>query len=189
MTRLVTGGMIVATTVLVLLSGCERAADNRPPTTGGTTAAPAAAVPIAAGIPDHVWLATAPAGAKTVAEVKKTAAEGADVVVFGRIGGGKAPFVEGRALFMLADRSLASCVEKHGPGCTTPWDYCCEPKEQVRAGTTTIQVVGADGKPLKTGLEGVHGLKPLTEVVIAGKVATAGENVVINATGIYVKTQ
>ncbi len=188
MTRMVTGAMIVAVTTVVLLTGCEKAAEDKTPAKPGATATNTAA-PSAAGIPDSVWLAAAPDGAKAVTDVKKDAATGQDVVVFGRIGGGKVPFVEGRAMFMLADRGLVSCTEKHGPGCTTPWDYCCEPKEQVLAGTTTIQLVGADGKPLKASLEGVHGLKPLSEVVIAGKVASAGDNVVINATGIYVKTQ
>jgi hypothetical protein len=90
-------------------------------------------------------------------------------------------------MFMLADPNLPSCNERHDPGCATPWDYCCEAKETVLESTATVQIVGPDGKPLKLGVEGEHGLKPLTEVVVAGKVLSAGENVVINAVGIYVK--
>jgi hypothetical protein len=172
---------------LLVAAGCEHSATSDTPAQP-SKAAPANATAAAnGGFPAALWLTAEPADAKPVAEVKKTAAAGQDVIVFGRIGGGKDPFVTGRAMFMLADRSVQSCVEKHGPGCTTPWDYCCEPKELVLASTTTVQIVGPDGKPLKVGLASEHGLKPLTEVVIAGKVSSAGENVVIDATGIYVK--
>jgi hypothetical protein len=178
---------VLGVAVLLAATGCERSATSDAPAqpSKATTANAAAATDGA--LPAAVWLATEPADAKPVAEVKKTATAGQNVVVFGRIGGGKEPFVTGRAMFMLADRSMPSCVEKHGPGCATPWDYCCEPKETVLASTTTVQIVGPDGKPLKQGLSGEHGLKPLTDVVIAGEVSSAGENVVIDATGIFIK--
>ena len=174
---------------LLAATGCERSTPSTasvPPSAPAPTAKTQPAGD--AGLPAGVWLTAAPADAKPVAETKKSAAVGQEVVLFGRIGGGKVPFVEGRAMFMLADRSIPSCVEKHGPGCATPWDYCCEPKETVLAGTATVQLVGADGRPLKVGLEGVRGLKPLAEVVVTGKVSSAGENVVIDATGIYIKS-
>lgn len=163
----------------LLLVGCKRAATSQ---TAGNS--PAAAE---SSLPSSLWLANAPANAKPMAEVKKSAAVGQDVIVSGRIGGRKDPFVTGRAMFLLADRSLPSCTEKHGDGCPTPWDYCCETPETILANTGVVQIVGADGKPLKLGLEGLHGLQPLREVVIVGEVSNAGENVVINATGIYLK--
>jgi hypothetical protein len=185
---ILTSVSIVLGTVALALSGCGQAPASQSPAKPTPSSAPASS-PAAAekALPATLWLTAAPADAKPVAEVKKSAKAGQDVVIFGRIGGGREPFVMGRALFMLADRSLPSCVEKHGPGCATPWDFCCEPKETVLASTTTIQVVGPDGKPAKLGLDGVHGLKPLAEVVIAGKVSSAGDSVVIDATGIYVK--
>jgi hypothetical protein len=178
---------VLVAALLLAAAGCE---PSSTPDSAAKPAGAAAAITPAAGdggLPASLWLTTEPTGAKPVAEVKKTATAGQNVVVFGRIGGGKEPFVTGRAMFMLADRSMPSCVEKHGPGCATPWDYCCEPKETVLASTTTVQIVGPDGKPLKQGLSGEHGLKPLTDVVIAGEVSSAGENVVIDATGIFIK--
>jgi hypothetical protein len=176
---------VLGATGLAALIGCEQSAQSGPPAKPSTeTSKPAAAD---SALPATLWLATEPASAKPVAEIKQSAAAGQDVVVFGRIGGSKEPFVSGRAMFTLADRSIPSCVEKHGPGCATPWDYCCEAKDTVLASTITVQVTGADGKPLKTGLSDVHGLKPLTDLVITGKVSSAGSNVVIDAQGIYLK--
>ena len=52
-----------------------------------------------------------------------------------------------------------------------------------------MQVVGADGKPLRAGLSGFAGLKPLSVVTVKGKVSKAGESglLVIDATGLHVK--
>lgn len=171
------------TTLLLVTAGCERSAAPQP-------AAKPAGSPVAAAenaLPAGLWLKAAPADARPVAEVKKSAQAGQDVVVFGRIGGRKDPFVAGRAMFMLADAGIPSCREKHEDGCPTPWDFCCEPKETILAGTTTVQVVDADGKPLKCSLGPEQGLKPLANVVVAGRIASAGDNVVIDATGIYVE--
>jgi hypothetical protein len=174
-------GLVVGLGVLIVGGGCKDSAAPAAPEKAATEAT------TGSGIPDGVWLASSPAGAKAVAEVKKSAAAGQEVVLTGRIGGRKDPFVSGRAMFMLSDRSIPSCEETHGPGCATPWDYCCEPKETVLGGTLTVQIVGADGKPLKTGLEGAHGLKPLAEVVVKGKAVGTGSEMVIDATGIYVR--
>lgn len=178
---------IFGATLVLAVVGCEKSATSgssaKSPTAANASAPPATAE----GLPSAVWLTAEPAGAKPVAEVRTAAEAGQEVVVIGRIAGQTEPFVAGRAIFMLADRSIPSCTEKHGPGCRTPWDFCCEAKETVRAGTATVQIVGPDGKPLKIGLENQRGLKPLADVVIAGKVSTAGDALVIDATGIYVK--
>lgn len=176
--------LVVGSGVLLAASGCKDSAPSGKRPDDATAEAAGTAV---SEIPAELWLASAPPGAQPVAEVKKSAAAGQDVVLFGRIGGRKEPFVSGRAMFMLTDRIIPSCAEKHGPGCRTPWDYCCEPKETVLASTLTVEMVGADGKPLKVGLEGVRGLKPLAEVVIRGKVVGAGDEFVVDATGIYVR--
>jgi hypothetical protein len=177
----ITIAFVLAAALWFAATGCERPSNPPPPPK------PTTAVVASSGLPASLWLTSAPADAKPVVEVKTSAALGQDVVLSGRIGGGKDPFVVGRAMFMLADPTLPSCIERHGPGCPTPWDYCCEPKETVLASTATVQVVDSDGKPLKVGLENEHGLKPLAAVVIAGKVSSVGDSVVINATGIYVK--
>ena len=90
----------------------------------------------------------------------------------------------------VIDASLKACGE--GPvkdECTTPCDYCCEDPKEVAAHSASVQVVGADGKPLRGGLKGVGGLKPLSEVTVKGTVANAADSgvLVVNATAIHVK--
>lgn len=172
-----------------VFGGCQR---STPPSGSGAGDANTAVAPAAGGaetaVPASAFLEKSPDGAKSVEDVKKDAAAGQEVVVRGRIGGRVDPFVEGRAIFTLADESMKSCNELHADQCPTPWDYCCEPKDSLTAKTLTVQLVGSDGRPLKAGLKGQHGLNPLEHVVIAGRVASAAENaVVIDATGIYVE--
>lgn len=164
------------------IAGC----DNKP-TDNETTAAdaPNAQSP---GIPAGVFVNPAPAGAVGVHELKQDKASGGDVVVRGRIGGRARPFVEGAAVFVLTDSALKSCDQRHGDNCKTPWDYCCETPESIAANTATIQIVDADGKPIRVSAEGRHGLKPLAEIVIRGEIARRSEdgNLVINAKEIAV---
>ena len=70
-------------------------------------------------------LASEPAAAKGVIDMKNTAKDGEDIVVIGRIGGDKAPFTQGRASFLIADTSFIACNEKEEPdNSDTPWDFC-----------------------------------------------------------------
>ncbi|MEW6200239.1 MAG: hypothetical protein AB1601_16435 [Planctomycetota bacterium] len=175
---LLLGGML---TIAVAFSGCERAAA---PTAQG-------AAPAAGALPVDLWLATEPAEAVSVRAVKLDAAAGREVAVRGRIGGRKDPFVTGSAVFLLVDKALPTCNEKYEDGCPTPWDYCCEAREDVLASSATVQVVGGDGRPLKVGLQGQHGLVPGAEVVVKGQVAAAEKDgtLVLTARGVYVATK
>lgn len=127
--------------------------------------------------------------AKSVKEAKASASPDGEIVMRGRIGVGKSPFAEGRAVFTIADSSLPTCTERHGDTCPTPWDYCCEPPDVITSSTATVQVVDAQGKPLKLSLDGVQGLKPTAEVTVRGKVASQAADgpLVVNATAIHVK--
>ena len=121
--------------------------------------------------------------------IRKTAKPGDKLLIKGRVMGSVSPFVEGRAAFVLGDEELlTACSDKGDDDCKTPWDTCCDKKEDFRDGTATIQVVDADGRVLKEGVEGVEGLEKLSRVVIEGVVAEGSgpENLVINATGIQV---
>src|SRR5713226_9057129 len=70
-------------------------------------------------------LASEPAGAKNVIDLKKQAKDGDEVVVVGRIGGSKAPFVKDRASFTIVDTSVVSCDEMEGwKDYPTPWEFC-----------------------------------------------------------------
>ena len=163
--------------------GCERKPQETKPRS--TTPVQRQAVTL----PPNLFVAEAPAGARSVAEVKGDPNAKGDVVVRGRIGGRREPFVDGAAVFLLADVSMKPCNELHGDGCPTPWDYCCEPRESLVAKVATVQVVGSDGKPLRASLIGQHGLTPLAEVIVAGDVAKRDDagTLVINARTIHVK--
>jgi hypothetical protein len=67
-----------------------------------------------------------PKGAATVLATREKAKDKDNVVVVGRIGGRKNPWVKGAAAFSLVDTSLKACSERPGDTCPTPWDYCCE---------------------------------------------------------------
>lgn len=168
-------------TIAVLFSGCKRAAA---PTTHSAS-------PAASALPADLWLAAEPAEAVSVRAAKLDAAAGREVVVRGRIGGRKEPFVTGSAVFLLVDKALPTCNERHADGCPTPWDYCCETREDVLASSATVQVVGGDGRPLKVGLQGQHGLVPGAEVVVQGQVAAAEKDgtLVLTARGVHVATK
>ena len=120
-----------------------------------------------------------------VKEAKERTKQGDTVVLSGRIGGRAVPFVKGRAVFLLADETLPPCTD----GCATPWDFCCTPPKVIMEGLATVQVVGPDGRSLKTELRNVNGLQPMAAVVVEGKVAKRDTNVfVVNADRIYVKS-
>jgi hypothetical protein len=164
------------------------ACDQSPPPAQETAAAPSAD---AAALPADLFVAVEPAPARSVADVKADLDAGRDVVITGRIGGRKNPFVDGAAIFLLADTSMKACNELHGDTCPTPWDYCCEPRDSLAAKTATVQVVDDEGKPLRLNLAGEHGLDPLTVVTITGDVVPRDntDTLLINARRIHVHRQ
>jgi hypothetical protein len=135
-------------------------------------------------------LATAPTGAaQQIHVVRKTVKPGDEITIGGKIMGNPKPFIDGRAAFTLGDPAiLTSCDEIPGDSCSTPWDVCCDSKELKLEGIATVQIVGADGRVLKEGLEGVRGLANLAKVTVSGQVAegSSPESLVVNATAIQV---
>lgn len=169
----------VAGVVVLMVAGCER----RPMEQS------AAANGMAAALPDGLFATSEPPDAINVSDAKHAADEGAEIVIRGRIGGSRQPFVEGRAIFTIADLSMPSCAENPEDACRTPWDYCCEPRDAVAANTATIRVVDDAGAPLRTTLEGAGGLRPLAEVVVRGRVSQKqGDKVlVVDAAAVFVR--
>ena len=169
----------------VAIGGCDQ--DDAPATPA--PAEPTAESAAAAALPAKLFLDKAPDGAVELAAAKKSAKRGDEVIVRGRVAGQKDPLAPNRAILTLLDASVKTCDQMPGDSCPTPWDACCEPRESLQASTATIQVVDADGKPLKTTLRGTNGIDPLKELVVVGKVTDAGDNntLVINATALYVK--
>lgn len=158
-------------------AGCERGSP-----------ANSAAKDLPVQLPAELFVASEPPDARSVLETKRSARAGQTVTVRGRVGGGRDPFVQDRAVFTLADESLPECSTTPGDTCPTPWDYCCEPADRIVEHTLTVQVVGPDGKPLRYGLAGVGELKPLAPVVVRGVVALRPDErtLVISATQIFV---
>lgn len=139
-------------------------------------------------LPTGFFVDKQPENAKDVSEARKAGGikAGDAVVLRGRIGGSKEPFVAGRAVFTLMGRGLKACNEMPGDKCSKPWDYCCDTKEEILANAVTVQVVDAKGQILRTDMKGRRGLKELSEMVVVGKVASAdGKAVVVNATAVY----
>jgi hypothetical protein len=136
----------------------------------------------------HAFLLDAePPGAKGVAEIRRAITDDAEVVVVGRVGGRKAPFVDGMAAFQIVDPALPPC--KPDCGCPTPWDFCCDlnilPENQAM-----VKVVDEASKPLAVDARQLLGIKELTTVVVRGMARRdeAG-NLSILADGVYVRPE
>jgi len=164
---------------LVALGGCSDAS------------APVEAVagPGSGAVPASFFASTVPDGVQPLRKAKEGAKTGDRVVFEARVGGRREPFVENRAVFFVTDSAVPSCDELHGDACKTPWDYCCEPKDDLLAAMATVQVVDGKGRPYKASLADGHGLEPLKTVVVIGTVALIDDagNFVVNAESIHVK--
>jgi hypothetical protein len=113
-------------------------------------------------------LAERPEGAIGVREARENSKDGDEVVIVGRVGGTKDPWIEGRAAFQVADESLRPCNEIPGDNCPYPWDYCCDP--DLNEGVTLVTIVDDEGKAVKAGAKELFELKELDTVVVKGTV-------------------
>ena len=163
-----------------LIASCQKsetAATESPAASGPSTALTAV-------------IDAAPAGeAKAIHVVRTTAKPGDVVTVSGRVMGNANPFVEGRAAFILGDPEvLTACSDIPGDACDTPWDNCCDSPEDKKRGIATVQIVDAEGRVLKEGIEGIGGVEKLATLTISGTVAegSTGDLLVINANAIDV---
>ena len=153
----------------------------------GAPAAPkaGAAAALPAGLVVH-----GPVEGPGVGAAKSGAKAGQSITVVGRIGGSENPFVAGRAVFTIVDPVLKSCADGGDPDhCETPWDYCCESRESLKRNIATIEISGADGRPLPIAVRGLEGLDPLATIAVTGTVTEANDSglLVIRATRIAVK--
>lgn len=172
------GSYVFVAFAALALAGCKPSESDKP--RDESTAATAE-------LPQALFVASAPAGAKEVIQLKSDAPASGEVVIHGRIGGRGTPFVNGAAVFVLIDSSLKPCNELPADSCSRPWDYCCETPETLKTSTATIQVVDEAGKPIRLDLKGQHGLEPLAELTVAGEIARHDDGtLVINAKQIHV---
>jgi hypothetical protein len=140
--------------------------------------------PNASTVDQRYLLKKEPEGAADVIAVREKAKDQQDVLIMGRIGGKKNPWIRGVAAFPIVDRSLKSCDEK-GHNCPCPWDFCCSanlPKAMV-----LVMFVDEKGAVLKKDARELLGVKELDTVVVQGKTRRdkAG-NVVILASKLHV---
>ena len=146
-----------------------------------------AAAPSAASLPASLRLSAAPADVKEVAAAKSAVKDGDRVVIQGVVAGRADPIAENRAILTLLDSGIKTCDKNPADGCKTPWDACCEPADVLSKNSVTVQVVDAEGKPLKTSLTSIEGVKPLAKVVVSGLAKVSSDGVVlVNADGLYV---
>jgi hypothetical protein len=162
-----------------LLPGCNR---------GSSAAAPESARATSEALPANLFVETAPPGAIDVAAAKKSIKDGQSVVIKGRVGGQKEPLAPSRAIVTLSDLALRTCDKSPMDKCSTPWDSCCEPQDEIAASSLTVQVVGAGGQPIKAGLAGVEGIAPMKQLIVAGiaKTLPGSDAIIVEARQIYV---
>ena len=164
--------------ITIALAACDKPA---------TPPAPPAAATATVTLPAGLFVTEQPAGAVGVIAARATAKAGDRVVLLGRIGGSRSPFVSNRAIFTIVDPSLKSCVEMGDDDhCPRPWDYCCEERKSITQGMASIEIDGADGKPLAFALEAEGTLKPLMLVAVEGTLqASDGGALLVRADHIY----
>jgi len=136
--------------LLTLLAACSDA-----PTKAKADPAPAAT--------EKFTLAADPGAAVSVVQAKANGAKDM-VTVAGRV----YDITKGFALIKLMDLELEYCgqVNKED-NCKTPWDYCCDSKEERMAKSLLVEARGADGKPLAT--PSIAGLRLCDKVKVTGK--------------------
>lgn len=163
--------LILLITITAFLTACGEGAESNPQ--------PATV--------DAVWmLDNQPANAQSVSEAKATAKQGDHIVVRARIGGRREPITDGSPVFTVMDLSIPHCGQNPDDLCPTPWDYCCETPDTIKANAATVQVVDEQGTPVNTSMAAA-GLEALDEVVLVGTVGPRASQDVLTilATGVY----
>jgi hypothetical protein len=138
---------------------------------------------------DAYVLKEEPKGAASVATTREKAKDKDKVVVVGRVGGRKSPWVKGAAAFSIVDTSLKACNERPGDTCPTPWDFCCE--ADLAKETLFVTIVDEKtGQILKQDARDLLKLRELQTVVIQGKARRdKNGNVSIAASKIYIRPE
>ncbi|MEM6561058.1 MAG: hypothetical protein AAF656_05635 [Planctomycetota bacterium] len=114
-----------------------------------------------------------------VAQARQGVAVGDAVMVRGVIGGRREPMTPDAGLFVIMDLAVRSCADMGEDHCATPWDYCCEPSDEVARNAATVQVRDESGAPVALGAA----LAPLDQVVVIGIAApgTSADALIIHA--------
>lgn len=161
--RLIAFAPLLALAALLCACGDSPPAPSTGPGAAGPSPAPAAA----AGVTEARYLLTAdPGEALSVLEALKRPV-GEQVTVAGRL----QKKHKHLASFRLTDEKVEDCMRCGMPGgCKTPWDYCCH-KDDMLKSSLTVELRGADGRPVEVGS---WGIRELDQVVVRGTL-TAGD--------------
>lgn len=186
-TNLMSTMLIVMLSAGLLMTGCEKSDETAKTNTSNNTTSTDKAADTNAALPNELFLTAAPDGAQTIANLKKFAKEGDEVVVNVIVGGRMKPIVDGRASATIIDAAVKNACLAEEDHCETPWDYCCAAPEEVTPNLATLQVVDKDGRVIAANLS--EKIKPLSTLTVKGVVGPRPDSQVlqINATGIYVK--
>jgi hypothetical protein len=124
--------------------------------------------------------------AMQVGQAKAEAGNGEPVTVSGRV----KDFVDGAAVFTIADSSLKACSDNGDACCDTPWDYCCIDQTKVASMTATVRLVSAENELLSGNVKGTRNLDHLSRVTAEGTAERddAG-NLIVNAHRVYLLNQ
>jgi hypothetical protein len=125
-----------------------------------------------------------------VLEVRKQANDGDEVLILGRVGGSRKPLVAGRAAFTIVDPSLKACNELPGDTCPYPWDYCCEPPDDLARASTLVKFVDEHGDTIPVDARQLLAIRELQTVVVQGRAKRdeAG-NLTVLATKLHIRPQ
>lgn len=130
-------------------------------------------------------------GTEPISSIRGKVSPGDEISLSGRVMGRREVFVDGRASFLIGDPTILTPCSEMGDDdhCPTPWDACCDTKENLRKGVASIQIVGEDGRVLKGIIQGTKGLKELSTVSVNGTVApqSTPDSLIVNATSIHVR--
>lgn len=168
--------------VSVSLTGCDQGASVPTGDAGATISAMAS-------LPDGLMLIAAPADAKPVVELKRTAKEGDQIVMRVIVGGREKPIVENRSVLTVVDAGLNNQCKLPSDSCKTPWDYCCASPEQLKPHLATVQIVDDEGRPLAVDLTRASKIEPSAVLVVKGSVGSRPDpnTLVVNASGLFVE--
>lgn len=134
---------------------------------------------------DRYIVDSEPPGAIAVGDARRTVADEDVVVLVGRVGGSKSPFVDGIAAFTIVDLNVPPCSAEEG--CPTPWDYCCT-QDQVKDNIAMVKVVDGQGQPVAEDARQLLGVETLDAVVIRGKAKRDGDgNLALLADHVFVR--
>lgn len=181
----ITHTLIVSVALATLAIGCGSPEQKQ----AAAPAKPAAPEPPPVELPETLLAKDALPDAVGVVAARKDVEPGKEIVLTGFIGGRGKPFVDGRAIFTLADsKALTQCDAKPGDGCKTPWDACCDDPDKIKASIASIQIVDGDGIVLKRELEGFGGIVSGSTVSVKGKIApgSTSDALIVNAEQIHV---